>query len=105
LRGRRGRDYGPGTIEIVAPPLEPGIGEIWVLGIVVEPCLRGYAVLITTDEATVRMISDLMTDWLEQGLAARARLALIGVRSRAGRRDRVPSDGPRRSATGRRPRA
>jgi hypothetical protein len=80
LRGRRGRDYGPGTIEIVAPPLEPGIGEIWVSGAVVpEPCLRGYAVLITTDEATIRMISDLTTDCVEQGLAARARLALIGV--------------------------
>jgi hypothetical protein len=47
-------------------------------GVVVpEPCLRGYAVLITTDEATIRMISDsnLTTDGLEQGLAARARLA------------------------------
>jgi hypothetical protein len=31
--------------------------------------------------------------------------ALIGVRSRAGRRHRVPSGGQRRSATGRRPRA
>jgi hypothetical protein len=35
--------------------------------------------LITTDKATIRMISDLTTDYLEQGLAARARLALIGV--------------------------
>jgi hypothetical protein len=55
-------------------------GEIWVSGVVEpEPCLRGYAMLITTDEATIRIISDLTTDYLEQGLAARARLAPIGV--------------------------